>query len=465
MNKFAPIIVGALVLLGLIAFFAQNQADPQYWQEKYTTDGNKPYDARILYELLEHQFDLQVMEERLDKTLALDNQEASKTSYLYLSSRSPKYTEDEAWHLRDYVQAGGEAFIIAPNISDSLAELLLYPEDCGGKTTWQGKNNPQIYRPQVMSALVHPDMTKSYYSFNYLKLNYVENRAWNYIPEAAFRDTRPEDDYNYYGDGDTPVREYALAKLGTFKTLANGGDKEEVELANFVRMKVGEGYFYFHTNPIMFTNMYLVDSVGFEYSNYVFSHILDKTLYWDRQSIVLPSKRKDNRKMLPKVAAQSPLEYIFAQPALRWSWYMALGLGLIYVLFGAKRRQRIIPILETNRNTSLEFIETIGRLYFQQQDHKSIIKKQMHLFLAHLRQRYHLVTRDMDERLIDRIAVRARVDRKIVNDIFVEYNRLNQLMQKPRAEITAQMLNNFYLLIERFHTAANEYQKANEVKA
>ncbi|MGH1336274.1 MAG: hypothetical protein ACRBFS_09105 [Aureispira sp.] len=463
MNKFAPLIVGALVLLGLIAYFAQNQSDPQYWMEKYDTDGNKPYDARVLYDLLEHRFDLQVMENRIDETLTLDQEEASKTSYLYLSSQEPRYTEDEAWHLRDYVRSGGEVFIIAPNIPDSLAELLLYPEDCGGKTSWQGKSNPGLYRPQVLSALLHPNMTKSYYSFNYMNMNYIENRAWNYIPEAAFCDTRGEDDYADYGTRN--VREYALAKLGTFKATDNTGDNKDKEFANFVRMKVGEGYFYFHTNPIMFTNMYLIDSVGFEYSNYVFRHIKDRTVYWDRQSIVLPSKREAGRKVLPKVAAQSPLEYIFAQPSLRWGWYMALALGFIYVLFGAKRRQRIIPIMETNRNTSLEFIETIGRLYFQQQDHRSIIKKQMHLFLAHMRQRYHLVTKDMDERLIDRIAVRARVDRKIINDIFVEYNRLHAMMQRPNTEVTAQMLNNFYLLIERFHTAANEYQVANTVQA
>lgn len=453
MNKFAPLIVGALVLLGLIAFFAQNQTEPQYWLEEYDTTGNKPYDARILYELLEHKFDFQVMEDRLDKILTLEQKAAAKTSYLYISQQAPKYTEDEAWHLRDYVRSGGNAFILAPNIADSLAELLLYPEDCGGEITWQGKNNPTLRRSQVTTTLLHPNMTKDKYVFKYMKLNYLENRLWNYIPDAAFCNTRQEDDYNT-----KQVREYALAKLGVFKTRYNNEDKKDREFANFVRMKVGRGYFYFHTNPIMFTNMYLVDSVGLEYTNYVFSHITDKTLYWDRQSITLPVKRKANQKALPKVAAQSPLEYIFTQPALHWSWCMALALGLIYILFGAKRRQRAIPILETNRNTSLEFIETIGRLYFQQQDHRSIIKKQMHLFLAHIRQRYHLVTRENDEQLIGRIAVRAKVDQKIVNDIFVEYNRLCQLMQKNNIDITAQMLNNFYLLIERFHTAANEHE-------
>ncbi len=463
MNKFAPLIVGALVLLGLIAYFAQNQADPQYWTEEYDVTGNKPYDARILYELLENRFDLKVLEDRLDKTLSLDDETASNSSYLYLSNTKPRYTEDEAWHLRDYVRAGGEVFIIAPDIPDSLAELLLYPEDCGSETTWKG-TNPGFYRAGVLSTLAHPKLSENYYSFQYTTLNYTENRHWNYIPEAAFCNVRGEDEYGY--SEDKKVREYALAKLGSFKTTGkNEENQAEQEFANFVRMKVGKGYFYFHTNPIMFTNMFLVDSNGFEYSNYVFAHMADKTLHWDRQSVIFPSSRAETRRALPKIAAQSPLEYIFSQPALRWSWYMALALGFIYVLFGAKRRQRIIPIIEKNRNTSLEFIETIGGLYFQQQDHRSIIKKQMDLFLAHMRQRYHLVTREMDDRLIERIAVRAKVDRKIVNDIFVEYFRLRQLMQQPNAEVTAQMLNNFYLLIERFHTAANEYKAAELANA
>jgi hypothetical protein len=461
MNKFTPLIVGVLVLLGLIAYFAQNQSDPQYWAEQYDVEGDQPYDARILYDLLEHSFDLQVMEDRPDKTLSLDYSEAKNSSYLYLSSKEPRYTEAEAWHLRSYVQAGGEAFIIAPEIPDSLAELLLYPEDCGGATTWKGEN-PSVQRSGVRASLKHPELSDNFYDFTYRSLNYVENRYWNYIPAGAFCDAQDPDSYDYSGN----KREYALAKLGGFAVDRNSGvEGEEVELANFVRMRVGEGYFYFHTNPIMFTNLYLKDSVGFEYSNFVFAHITDKTLYWDRQSVVLPSMRKEKRRALPKVAAQSPLEYIFSQPALRWGWYMALALGVIYVFFGAKRRQRIIPIIEKNRNTSLEFIETIGRLYFQQQDHRSIIKKQMHLFLAHMRQRYHLVTREMDDRLIDRIAVRARVERKIVKDIFVEYFRLRQLMQRPNADITAQMLNNFYLLIERFHTAAKEHETADAVQA
>ena len=350
--------------------------------------------------------------------------------------------EDEAWHLREYVRAGGEAFIITNNVHDSLAETLLYPEDCGGITTWNGRN-PAVYKEKVYASFEHPSINEHYYEFEYVYENYPQSYQWNFIPLEAFCNS--DKSKGMY-------REYPMAALGTFI------DKEEKLYTNFVRLKVGKGYFYFHTNPVMFSNLFMVDSAGLEYANYVFSHIGTKQLYWDRESAFLPDKEKEKRRDKPQIAAKSPLEYIFSQPALRWSWYLSMALGLIYVLFGAKRRQRKIPILETNRNTSLEFVETIGRLYFQQQDHKGIIKKQMHLFLAHLRQRYHLVTRDLDDRLIHRIAVRSKVDKEIINDIFVEYFRLQKILQKPYSTINAETLNNFYLLIDRFHTEVKKTQ-------
>ena len=80
----------------------------------------------------------------------------------------------------------------------------------------------------------------------------------------------------------------------------------------------------------------------------------------------------------------------------------------------------------------------------------------MHLFLAHIRQRYNLVTRDLDDKLIARIAVRSKVDADIVNDIFNAHFKLRKILQKPYSKVSADTLNNFYLLIERFH---NEERK------
>jgi hypothetical protein len=442
MNKFAPFLVGAVVLIGLIVYFAQNQNQFYRWAQDFEVEGKNPYDMKVLYNLLETRFDVESLDDRIDKELSRDSMEAKSTTYLYIG-KNPKYTEDEAWHLREYVRAGGEAFIITEDLQDSLAEVLLYAEDCSSMGGWTGKN-PAVSKDKVYASFSHPSINDHYYQFEYVYEHYPKQFYWNFIPMGAFCDNER--------------REHPIASLGSFV------DKEEKSYNNFVRLEVGKGRVYIHTNPIMFTNMFMVDSAGFEYANYVFSHINNKTLYWDRESLLSPKASKSKRADKPALPAQSPLEYIFSQPSLRWSWYMFMGLGLIYIVFGAKRRQRKIPILETNRNTSLEFVETIGLLYFQQQDHKGIIKKQMHLFLAHMRQRYNLVTRDLDDKLITRISVRSKVDRDIINDIFAEYFKLRKVLQQPNANVSVDVLNNFYLLIERFHTEVKKTQFVNSDK-
>lgn len=455
MNKLTPFLVGAVVLIGLIIFFAQTQPAYYSWRNSFGTEGENPYDAKILYDILDGTFELDRIKDRVNKVLPDDDSTAALKSYLYVGN-TPKYTEAEAWHLRKYVREGGTAMIISQQIPDSLAEILFYPEDCGGMSSWAGRN-PSISTEKVFASFKHPDLSENYYEFTYVYEDFVQYYRWTYIPVSAFCES--DRDAAYF-------REYPIAALGAFEDKSEEEDPNEIpfpeletskgELVNFVRLKVGEGYFYFHTNPIMFTNLFLVDTAGFEYASNVLAHLPTDGIYWDRESVRLPDAEKETRAERPKLPAQSPLEYIFSQPALRTSWYLFLSLAAIYVFFGAKRRQRKIPILETNRNTSLEFVETIGRLYFQQQDHKGIVKKQMHLFLAHIRQRYHLVTRNLDDKLIDRVAIRAKVDRAIVNDIFVEYFRLRKTLQNPRATVPVETLNNFYLLIERFHAAVRK---------
>ena len=62
-----------------------------------------------------------------------------------------------------------------------------------------------------------------------------------------------------------------------------------------------------------------------------------------------------------------------------------------------KRKQRIIPVLERNENTSFKFISTIGRLYFLQNDHKKLCQQKMKLFYAYIRDRYNINTTKVDE--------------------------------------------------------------------
>ncbi len=71
----------------------------------------------------------------------------------------------------------------------------------------------------------------------------------------------------------------------------------------------------------------------------------------------------------------SPLRFILSEPSLRSAWRLGIVGLLLFVLFMAKRRQRIVPVKTALTNTSVAFAKTIGNLYYQEGQPKDLIVK------------------------------------------------------------------------------------------
>ena len=83
-----------------------------------------------------------------------------------------------------------------------------------------------------------------------------------------------------------------------------------------------------------------------------------------------------------------------------------LGL-LLFVIFKAKREQRIIPVINPIENSSVEFARTVGALYHQNKDYTNLIQKKMNYFLAELRNRYFIDTGSLNEKTIQQLAAKS----------------------------------------------------------
>ena len=91
MNKFAPLLIGGFVLIGLIVYFAQNQPRYYRWAHDYEVEGKNPYDMKILYNLLDSRFEIDAFDERVEKELSRSSEKAEGTTYLYIGNK-PKYS-------------------------------------------------------------------------------------------------------------------------------------------------------------------------------------------------------------------------------------------------------------------------------------------------------------------------------------------------------------------------------------
>lgn len=92
-------------------------------------------------------------------------------------------------------------------------------------------------------------------------------------------------------------------------------------------------------------------------------------------------------------------------------------MGLLFLIFSAKRRQRIVPVLAEKSNTSLAFIQSIGRLYFNKQEHTSLSRLQFKQWQWFIRQRYGLKTNSLDADFAKRLALSSGLKQDVIQHI------------------------------------------------
>lgn len=180
-------------------------------------------------------------------------------------------------------------------------------------------------------------------------------------------------------------------KIDTLTTTILGYHKnKDKDVINFVKIPYKKGYFYLSTQPAFFTNYHLLKSDNYKYVENVLSYIPNGQLYW------LVKTHYDE-------SSNSLMRFVLSQPALKWAWYLLL-LGLItFIIFNAKRKQRIVPIIKPLPNTTVDFTKTIGNLYFQEGNHQNLVDKKIIYFLEKIRSEYHIDTTQLDDKFIERL--------------------------------------------------------------
>ena len=88
------------------------------------------------------------------------------------------------------------------------------------------------------------------------------------------------------------------------------------------------------------------------------------------------------------------------------------------MLFEARRKQRIIPIVKPLENTSLEFAKTVGMLYYQTADHKDIAEKKIIYLFDYIRKRFFLQNITYTDTFYQQLAQKSTVGIEQINKLF-----------------------------------------------
>ncbi len=422
-----PFIIFGIAAVLILTFFIyfSNKSDRYSWDENYRESNKSPYGTFVVYNLLQR-YSTDHMLADISKSIPDDlpampiDSVAAPANYvfigegLYLDSTSTQ-------HLLDFVKSGNVAFISSKSIPYVLMDSML-TIPCTGQMWY---DYSAFEDTSVTTNLIHKDLKDPYsFKFEFLYRSKPQPYYWQYIDSAYFCKAN-----------------YLFTRLGEI----NG------QFANFAKMSYGDGAFYLHTTPIAFSNIQLLRKEGLSYANKIFSHLGEGPIFWDKISRVDEeiSRRRNQMATYDKnirLDHEGPLSYILKQQSLAWAWYLALATGFLYLFFRAKRTQRIIPVLDVNANTSLEFISTIGRLYFLQNDHKKLCLQKMKLFLSYVRERYNMPAKQIDENFVKSLSLRSEVPEKTIGKIALMYQNINN-----SSFVSEKTMIDFHLEMEKFY--------------
>lgn len=290
-----------------------------------------------------------------------DSLKATRTAFIFIGA-SLKLSESELDGMLNMVYAGRHVFLSAYDIGENLLDSL------GLKVARAGYfyGNTDSLRVQVVDPVSE------------------ESGSYTYPGRALD---------NYFTSMDS-----------TITYIMGYNNKEQ---ANYIRIDYKSGgSIYLHLAPMALTNFFLLHKQNKSYYDQVFSYLPAniELIRWDEYFRY--NDGKDNKKK----SNFSALQWIAKQPGLNAAWWLVLLLLLVLFLVESKRRQRILPRLAAPRNSSLDFVKTIGRLYYQRKDNQNLAQKMAVHFQDHVRHAYHLRTAVMDEAFEKKLADKSGCD-------------------------------------------------------
>ena len=184
-----------------------------------------------------------------------------------------------------------------------------------------------------------------------------------------------------------------------------------------VRIKRGKGELFVSCDPLLMTNYGILDTQ----TNGLIFRLMS-------QFRGLPIIRTEAYGPETEYETNTPLRFWLQNEPLRWAIYLTLGGLLLFCMFYARRRQRVIPVVEEPANRSLEFVKLIGTLYHQKHINRDLLQKKYSYFAETLRRMTMIDIEDVESRKenIAQIAIRTGMPEAEVRMIFDRVDRYLQ---------------------------------------
>lgn len=403
--------LGILLLLPLSGCL--NRKKKPNWGISLSHDDKKPYGSYLAYESLKYYFPHTHIH-TLSQGFRYNNIDGSikyhkGKSLLVLLGLDFYISDSELDALISFARSGNELVLFCSRLDNKIEEKL------------------RCYKQQK--------------GFEELKLTELNTGKENI---NALRITGNDTAYGYEGRS---LQGYFLLKRFDIDGLFHPEDAQNGQVPapdtlgyvygkpDFIRYQVGTGHISLHAAPLAMSNYFLLQQNNHHYLSSLW-HTLPtgiEHIYWNEYY-------KHN-------AEGSDFGILWRYPATRWALILAIATLILYVLFEGKRRQRIVPIIAQPENTSVSFVETVGRLYYNKGDHRNLAEKMIQHFLEWVRLHYYLNTNDLDDNFVKHLAFKSGQTERQARYLVDQIHRI----RLGHLQTDEAMLHELYNLMQPFY--------------
>lgn len=333
--------------------------------ETYGPDEKIPFGAYITYHRIAQIYsDYRILpfDQPFDSlSNYVSNDQQNGYSIYFLITKNLLLNEDDVTGLLAYIKKGNDLFLSADYIDQKLTSKLKINIDHNAESV----------------SRMNGFMKDTWVSMDYGVKIRGERYGYFYYPFLNYFSNYPQD--------------YSRA-LGV----------NENNQPNFILFFIGKGRLYLHLAPKAFSNYFLLTKKNIHYPEGVFSYLRPSPsrIFWDdyynRISALKTTNANNNNNF-------SSLQVIMQHPSLKWAFWILVALLLLYILTQMKRKQRVIPLVNTPVNATGDFVQSISHLYYQNKNNKQIAEKMISYFYESLRNKYFINIPAHDERFLQQL--------------------------------------------------------------
>ncbi len=411
MKKALPYIAGAVLLTALLLLVFLHK-EPRKFDGRITLNPKEkiPYGTYAAYQLLKQQFPAATIE--INKYAPAKWQNISFDSngqVLLIINNFFNPTLAELKHLARFAQADNYIFISSLQMNETAQRFF--------NTQQEDVYNPFALQQEHGIVRMHDSFA-------------VRLDTAAYAQPVAF--VYPGISYN------NTFTQYDSSTAYPLGYNSNG-------TPNLLAINTKQGAIFLHAAPITFTNFFILYGSNHTYFEKLLRLLPQgaRRIVWDEYFLLYKkdSSGDDDSKGLLHVLLSHKNFYIAG-------WLVIMLLAL-YLLTEIKRKQRMVPLYAKRTNDSLEFVTTIGKLYYEKSDHKNLAAKLTLFFFDYVRTKYKIATGEINSSFVQHLSLKTTIPAADINELMDALTTI-----RISRQISRRQLLQYHRLLENFYSKA-----------